>query len=99
MPLSRRRFSQGLVAAPFVVTTPHAFAQTDRRPTLTVAVAQLPKVLEPALELNNVGTRVPIRSSTLLSVATSRDRPMAAAPRCCRIWRQHGSAKARNHCW
>lgn len=58
MPLSRRRFSQGLVAAPFVVTTPNAFAQTDRRPTLTIAVAQLPKVLEPALELNNVGTRV-----------------------------------------
>ncbi|WP_284179868.1 ABC transporter substrate-binding protein [Rhabdaerophilum sp. SD176] len=58
MSVTRRRFSQGLVAAPFVVTTPHAFAQTDRRPTLTVAVAQLPKVLEPALELNNVGTRV-----------------------------------------
>eukprot|EP01035_Chromulina_nebulosa_P000375 gene375-546_t len=58
MSLNRRRFVQGAVAAPFVVTTPHAFAQTDRRPALTVAVAELPKVLEPAMELNNVGTRV-----------------------------------------
>lgn len=56
--ISRRRFVQGAVAAPFVVTTPHAFAQTDRRPVLTVAVADLPSVLEPARELNNVGTRV-----------------------------------------
>jgi peptide/nickel transport system substrate-binding protein len=58
MSLTRRRFAQGAVAAPFVVTTPNAFAQTDRRPNLTIAVAELPKVLEPALELNNVGTRV-----------------------------------------
>lgn len=58
MVLNRRHFVQGAVTAPFVVTTPHAFAQTDRRPTLTVAVAELPKVLEPAMELNNVGTRV-----------------------------------------
>ena len=58
LPVSRRRFALGALAAPFVVSTPHALAQTDRRPTLTVAVAQLPNVLEPALELNNVGTRV-----------------------------------------
>ena len=58
MSLSRRLFVGGAVSAPFVVTTPHAFAQTDRRPTLTIAVAELPKVLEPAMELNNVGTRV-----------------------------------------
>lgn len=58
MLLSRRRFAQATLATPFVVTTPNAFAQSDRRPALTVAVAQLPKVLEPALELNNVGTRV-----------------------------------------
>ncbi|CAN1525934.1 DdpA ABC-type dipeptide transport system, periplasmic component [Rhabdaerophilaceae bacterium] len=58
MPLNRRQFALSTVAAPFVVTTPNAFAQTDRRPALTVAVAELPKVLEPALELNNVGTRV-----------------------------------------
>jgi peptide/nickel transport system substrate-binding protein len=58
LPVSRRRILGGALAAPFIVTTPNAFAQTDRRPTLTVAVAQLPSVLEPALELNNVGTRV-----------------------------------------
>lgn len=58
MSINRRRFVQGGLASPFVVTTPHAFAQSDRRPALTVAVAELPKVLEPALELNNVGTRV-----------------------------------------
>lgn len=58
MTLSRRRFVQASVAAPFVVTTPHAFAQTDRRPTLTVAVAELPATLEPARELSNIGTRV-----------------------------------------
>jgi len=58
MLITRRTAIKSALAAPFVVTTPHAFAQTDRRPTLTVAVAELPKVLEPALELNNVGTRV-----------------------------------------
>jgi peptide/nickel transport system substrate-binding protein len=58
MSLSRRQIVRSAIAAPFVVTTPHAFAQSDRRPTLTVAVAELPKVLEPALELNNVGTRI-----------------------------------------
>lgn len=58
MSLDRRRLMQASIAAPFVVTTPHAFAQSDRRPILTVAVAELPKVLEPAMELNNVGTRV-----------------------------------------
>jgi peptide/nickel transport system substrate-binding protein len=56
--INRRQLISGAVAAPFVVTTPNAFAQTDRRPVLTVAVAELPKVLEPAMELNNVGTRV-----------------------------------------
>jgi peptide/nickel transport system substrate-binding protein len=55
---NRRHVLQGAVAAPFVITTPHALAQTDHRPVLTVAVAELPKVLEPAMELNNVGTRV-----------------------------------------
>lgn len=58
MKISRRLFTQAGLAAPFVVTTPNAFAQTDRRPVLNVAVAELPKVLEPAMELNNVGTRV-----------------------------------------
>lgn len=58
MTISRRTFTQAGLAAPFIVTAPNAFAQTDRRPVLTVAVAELPKVLEPALELNNVGTRV-----------------------------------------
>jgi len=58
MIITRRTVLQSAVATPFVVTTPHAFAQTDKRPTLTVAVAQLPKVLEPAMELSNVGTRV-----------------------------------------
>ncbi|MGL5114959.1 MAG: ABC transporter substrate-binding protein [Beijerinckiaceae bacterium] len=58
MSLNRRHFVGGAVAAPFVITTPNAIAQTDNRPTLTIAVAELPKVLEPALELNNVGTRV-----------------------------------------
>lgn len=58
MPITRRGFVQGGVAAPFVITTPHAFAQTDRRPLLTVAVAGNPTGLEPAIELSNVGTRV-----------------------------------------
>lgn len=58
MTISRRTFMQAGLAAPFIVTAPNAFAQSDRRPVLTVAVAELPKVLEPALELNNVGTRV-----------------------------------------
>jgi peptide/nickel transport system substrate-binding protein len=58
MILTRRRFTQGAIAAPFVVTTPNAFAQSDRRPVLTVAVADLPPTLEPARELSNVGTRV-----------------------------------------
>lgn len=57
-PISRRRFVQAAAAFPFVIRTPHALAQTDKRPALTVAVADLPSVLEPARELNNVGTRV-----------------------------------------
>lgn len=56
--ISRRHILQAGLAAPAVVLTPHAFAQTDRRPTLTVAVADLPPTLEPAMELSNVGTRV-----------------------------------------
>jgi peptide/nickel transport system substrate-binding protein len=58
MRLTRRSFVGSALAAPFVVTTPHAFAQTDRRPRFTVAVAGLPPTLEPARELSNVGTRV-----------------------------------------
>ncbi len=58
MPISRRRFVQGGVAAPFVITTPNALAQTDKRPLLTIAVAGNPTGLEPAIELSNVGTRV-----------------------------------------
>ncbi len=55
--LTRRHVVAGL-AAPFVITTPHALAQSDRRPMLTVAVADLPPTLEPALELSNIGTRI-----------------------------------------
>lgn len=58
MSISRRSFVKGSVAAPFIVTSPHAFAQSDRRPLLTVAVAGNPTGLEPAVELSNVGTRV-----------------------------------------
>lgn len=56
--INRRRFIQGAVAAPSVVTASHALAQADRRPALVVAVAALPATLEPARELSNVGTRV-----------------------------------------
>lgn len=58
LPVSRRRFVQGAVAAPFVITTSGALAQSDNRPLLTVAVADNPPGLEPAQELSNVGTRV-----------------------------------------
>jgi peptide/nickel transport system substrate-binding protein len=56
--ITRRRFGQGIVAAPFVVTSGSVFAQADRRPNLVVAVADNPPTLEPAQELSNVGTRV-----------------------------------------
>jgi peptide/nickel transport system substrate-binding protein len=56
--VSRRHFVQAAVAAPFVVTTPHAFAQTERRPLLTIAVPENPEGLEPGMELSNPGTRV-----------------------------------------
>ncbi len=56
--ISRRHFVQAAVAAPFVVTTPHAFAQTERRPLLTIAVPENPAGLEPGMELSNPGTRV-----------------------------------------
>ncbi len=58
MSMTRRRFVQSTVAAPFVITAPNALAQSDRRPLLTVAVAGNPTGLEPAKELSNVGTRV-----------------------------------------
>jgi len=58
MTIDRRRFVQGAVAAPFVMTAPRALAKTDRRPPLVVAVAGLRPTLEPARELSNVGTRV-----------------------------------------
>ena len=57
-PISRRRFVQGAVTAPFIMTTQHAIAQSDRRPLLTVAVPENPAGLEPAMELSNPGTRV-----------------------------------------
>jgi len=56
--LSRRHFVQAAAAAPFIVTTPHAFAQSDRRPLLTIAVPENPAGLEPGMELSNPGTRV-----------------------------------------
>jgi peptide/nickel transport system substrate-binding protein len=56
--LTRRQFTAGGVAAPFVLSGRRGIAQTDRRPVLTVAVADLPPTLEPAMELSNVGTRV-----------------------------------------
>jgi peptide/nickel transport system substrate-binding protein len=55
---TRRRLIAGALAAPFVSRISLAFAQSDRRPSLTVAVADLPPTLEPALELSNVGTRI-----------------------------------------
>jgi peptide/nickel transport system substrate-binding protein len=55
---NRRRFLAGALAAPFVCRIPAALAQSDRRPVLTVAVADLPPTLEPAMELSNVGTRI-----------------------------------------
>jgi peptide/nickel transport system substrate-binding protein len=56
--ISRRHFVQAAAAAPFVLTTPHAFAQSDRRPLLTIAVPENPAGLEPGMELSNPGTRV-----------------------------------------
>src|SRR5262245_61131238 len=55
--VTRRRVLEGGLAAPFVLTH-RAFAQTDQRPRLRIAVADLPPTLEPARELSNVGTRV-----------------------------------------
>lgn len=56
--ISRRIVTAATLSAPFVVRTPGALAQTDRRPMLVVAVPELPPTLEPAMELSNVGTRV-----------------------------------------
>ena len=56
--ISRRSVAASTLAAPFIVRTPGALAQTDRRPMLVVAVPELPPTLEPAMELSNVGTRV-----------------------------------------
>lgn len=56
--ISRRRFLEAAAAAPVLAGSPLAFAQADRRPNFTVAVADLPATLEPARELSNVGTRV-----------------------------------------
>ncbi len=58
MTISRRRFVQSSVAAPFVITSPWALAQSDNRPRVNIAVAGLPAGLEPALEMSNVGTRI-----------------------------------------
>lgn len=58
MSVTRRKFLSTAVAAPFVVTTPHAFAQTDRRPAINIAVAALPAGMEPAREMGNPGTRI-----------------------------------------
>ncbi|MBV8168960.1 MAG: oligopeptide ABC transporter substrate-binding protein, partial [Alphaproteobacteria bacterium] len=62
MIIGRRRVLQGALAAPAVlapaVLTSGALAQTDARPVLRIAVADLPPTLEPARELSNVGTRV-----------------------------------------
>lgn len=57
MTFSRRRIVQAVAATPLAFALP-TWAQADKRPLLTVAVAGLPAVLEPALEMNNVGTRV-----------------------------------------
>jgi peptide/nickel transport system substrate-binding protein len=54
----RRRLVASTLAAPFVTGIGSAFAQADRRPTMNIAVAELPPTLEPANELSNVGTRV-----------------------------------------
>ena len=56
--ISRRRFLEAAAAAPVLAGSPLAFAQADRRPNFTVAVADLPATLEPARELSNVGTCV-----------------------------------------
>lgn len=58
MKLTRRKFVESAIAAPFVVTTPHAFAQSDRRPAMNIAVAALPAGMEPAREMGNPGTRI-----------------------------------------
>jgi peptide/nickel transport system substrate-binding protein len=55
--ISRRTLLGSSLIAPFVIAAP-ARAQTDPRPSLTVAVAELPTGLEPASELSNVGTRI-----------------------------------------
>src|SRR5262245_45436603 len=56
--ISRRTLIGGSLAAPFVIAASRAHAQADNRPTLTIAVAELPPGLEPASELSNVGTRI-----------------------------------------
>lgn len=58
MTISRRRFVQSSVAAPFIITSPWALAQSDNRPRVNIAVAGLPPGLEPAREMSNVGTRI-----------------------------------------
>ncbi len=59
LPINRRRFVTGAVAAPFALRPDLLAAQgADKRPPLTVAVAALPATLEPARELSNPGTRV-----------------------------------------
>ena len=52
----RRRTALGGALA--LAAGPTSFAQADKRPLLTVGVAQVPPTLEPARELSNVGTRV-----------------------------------------
>src|SRR5690348_11257045 len=52
----RRRTALGGALA--LAAVPSSFAQADKRPLLTVGVAQVPPTLEPARELSNIGTRV-----------------------------------------
>ncbi len=56
--LTRRHLIGSALAAPLVARASFALAQADRRPVMTIAVAELPPTLEPANELSNVGTRV-----------------------------------------
>ncbi len=55
---TRRHFVQWALAVPFVTTASQTFAQSDRRPLLTIAVPENPAGLEPAMELSNPGIRV-----------------------------------------
>ncbi|MFC0406702.1 ABC transporter substrate-binding protein [Roseomonas elaeocarpi] len=58
MPLTRRTLLGTPLALSAMMVAPTVRAQADGRPTLRIAVAELPPTLEPAKELSNVGTRV-----------------------------------------